>query len=447
MTMSSTSNPKKPARSAPNAMLLSPKAKLAAAAGISLAGLAMTATPVQGQISFTGTTAYTQNFDDLNGTNGTVASRYNSGATVTVTASATSVMPAGWSILERGANRDTTLSIGSAGASGPAGDTYLLGTAGSTERALGGIASANLATTFGAYFTNNTGKTITAFSISYTGEQWRNASNATTSLNYLLFDYATGVTALPTATSVNSSYVSASDFIRHTALDFTSPSNATGSVTLNGNLTANQVALSSTISGLTLANGGSFFIRWQDANDAGSDHAMGIDTFSITPTLQTPSAKLVTSTSFTQLGTATVNATNNTYTKVSNVDTNGAEKGAVTITGDLATDSDETIWVYLDLTNSSDASLITLTALGNPSGVSISSGQYQMLGLTYDVLLKYASRPVASSFFFEYDFEGLGTNGIGVENIGVVPEPASLGLLGLGAGFLLKRRRRALQNT
>ena len=57
--------------------------------------------------------------------------------------------------------------------SGNTGDTYSFGAASSAERAFGGLLSGSLTPIIGASFTNNTGDTITALDISYTGEMWR----------------------------------------------------------------------------------------------------------------------------------------------------------------------------------------------------------------------------------------------------------------------------------
>ena len=53
------------------------------------------------------------------------------------------------------------------------GDTYSYGTAGATDRALGGLQSGTLIPLFGVFFDNNTGSTIASLTIAYKGEEWR----------------------------------------------------------------------------------------------------------------------------------------------------------------------------------------------------------------------------------------------------------------------------------
>ncbi len=71
-------------------------------------------------------TAYTQNFNSL-------ASNTNT---------TDGLMIPGWGFLETGTNANTTYSIGTG--SGTTGDTYSFGSAGSTDRALGGLRSGTL---------------------------------------------------------------------------------------------------------------------------------------------------------------------------------------------------------------------------------------------------------------------------------------------------------------
>src|SRR5258708_4182049 len=82
-----------------------------------------------------------------------------------------STVPAGWAFVESGTNANTTYSAGTG--SSTTGDTYSFGAAANTERAFGQLRSGSVTTILGANYLNNTGSTIIALSISYTGEQWR----------------------------------------------------------------------------------------------------------------------------------------------------------------------------------------------------------------------------------------------------------------------------------
>ena len=53
---------------------------------------------------------------------------------------------------------------------------------------------------------------------------------------------------------------------------------------MDGNAAANKVAISFTISGLSLANNGEILLRWSDPDHAGNDHGLSIDDFSVTAT-------------------------------------------------------------------------------------------------------------------------------------------------------------------
>lgn len=200
-------------------------------------------------ISLTGG-AYTQDFNTL-ATSGT----------------ANTVVPAGWFFVETGSNANTTYAADNGNAT--AGNTYSYGTGTSTDRAFGGLRSGSLIPSIGAGFTNNTGSTITSLLISFTGEQWRLGAAART--DRIDFQYSLDATAINngTWTDVNN-------------LDFTTP-NTTTTGALDGNAGSNRTAISFTITGLSIADGATVFIRWTDLDIAGSEDGLSIDDFSITP--------------------------------------------------------------------------------------------------------------------------------------------------------------------
>ena len=153
------------------------------------------------------------------------------------------------------------------------GELYSYGSAGSSERALGSLASGTSFDFFlGLQVTNGTGLSVESFTLQYDGEQWRRGANATQRAESVLFFYRVGGTAFDSSgtwTSVSS-------------LDFLSPdiSGTTGSA-LDGN--ANKVTLSSTVS-ITLNAGDSLWLAWVDPDNAGTDHGMAIDNVSLTLT-------------------------------------------------------------------------------------------------------------------------------------------------------------------
>ncbi len=200
-------------------------------------------------------TAYTQDFDTL----------ASSGTTNTA-------VPAGWAFSESGTNANSTYRAGTG--SDNAGDTYSFGAAGSTERAFGGLRSGSLVPLVGAQFTNDTGGTVNSLAISYTGEQWRLGQNTTgRSADRLDLQLSTDATSLTTGAWTD-----------YDALDFSSPVVAGTVGALNGNASSNRSALSFTITGLNLASGASFWIRWVDSDlIPNADDGLAIDDFALTP--------------------------------------------------------------------------------------------------------------------------------------------------------------------
>ena len=180
-----------------------------------------------------------------------------------------STTPAGWGFSESLTNANTIYTAGTG--SSNAGDTYSFGTVSNAERAFGGLRSGSLNPIIGAAFINNTGGTITSLTISYTGEQWRAGVTNRNAADRLDFQYSTTATGLAAGTYVNVD-----------ALDFSSPNINTTFGPLDGNAAANRAAISSTISGLTITNGATFFIRWIDFDISSSDDGLAVDDFSLT---------------------------------------------------------------------------------------------------------------------------------------------------------------------
>lgn len=175
--------------------------------------------------------------------------------------------PAGWGFVEAGTNANANYTAGTG--SSNAGDTYSFGPASNSDRAFGGVLSGSLTPTIGARFVNNTGTTITSLAVSYTGEQWR--LGATGRNDRLDFQFGA------TATSLTST-----GYVDVDTLDFIAPIGTGTAGALDGNAAANRVAVSNTITGLSIAPGAEFWIRWNDFNATGADDGLGIDDFSIT---------------------------------------------------------------------------------------------------------------------------------------------------------------------
>ena len=197
--------------------------------------------------------AYTENFNSL----------ANSGTTNVV-------VPSGWAFIESGSNANTEYRAGTG--SDTTGDTYSFGATGSSERAFGTLQSGTLLPTIGAQFTNNTAAAITSLGISYSGEQWRAGVANRNAADRLDFQLSVNATSLTTGTWVD-----------YNSLDFSSPNINTALGALDGNAALNRTALSFLVSGLNVANGSSFWIRWASSDISGSDDGLAIDDFSLTP--------------------------------------------------------------------------------------------------------------------------------------------------------------------
>ncbi|MES2443844.1 MAG: Calx-beta domain-containing protein [Pseudomonadota bacterium] len=182
-----------------------------------------------------------------------------------------STLPTGWYILETGtaaaANGVYTAGTGSSNT----GDTFSFGTA-AGDRALGSVLSGTNAPSFGAQFTNGTGSTLGSLQVAFTGEQWRFGGAHATVADKLNFQISFDATSLSTGTWVDVD-----------SLDFGAPITTGTAGPLDGNAAANRTAIAATISGLSIASGATFWIRFVDLDATGSDDGLAIDDFSITP--------------------------------------------------------------------------------------------------------------------------------------------------------------------
>jgi hypothetical protein len=226
-------------------------------------------------ISFTGT-ILSENFDSL----------ANTGSDITFTDDST--LP-GWTAYSGdtlytgtgpfaftlgSTNPDANAYDADAGGTGT-GELYSYGSAGSTERAFGSVASGTPDDFFiAAHITNDTGNALSSLEISYRGEQWRRGNNATQRAETLLFFYRIG----------GSAFDATGTWVSHSALDFVSPNiSATTASALDGNATGNFTNLNSSIS-VSVPAGSSIWLAWVDPDNSGTDHGMALDDFSFSAT-------------------------------------------------------------------------------------------------------------------------------------------------------------------
>ena len=167
-----------------------------------------------------------------------------------------------------------TLNDGTDGTPGP----YVFRLAG--QRAFGGVGDG---TTLGWRVRNNSATTVQCIRVTYTGEQWR-VGESGGAVGTLDFAYSTG----STVTSLSGGFTAVG------GLTFTSPqTNPTcgaGGAALNGNLPANQGAVTHLITGLNIPAGEEIMLRWTTTGPGGcAGHGLGVDAVTVeTFSLDTP---------------------------------------------------------------------------------------------------------------------------------------------------------------
>lgn len=228
---------------------------------LAFAAILLYAQPAAAQVSITTlNVAYTENFDTLVPTGSTTFTN-------------NSTIP-GWFHARTGTGTTIVANNGSSNA----GNLYSYGTGTDAERALGSLGSGNAAIGnlfWGVRLQNNSGATITSLNVTYTGEQWRNSAAAAQTL---AFSYLVGS---PTVTGSLAEFQSAG--VAVTNLDFTTPITGGAAGALDGNLAANRVTVTFSITGLSIPNGTEVMLRWSDPDHTGADHGISIDDFSVTP--------------------------------------------------------------------------------------------------------------------------------------------------------------------
>lgn len=185
----------------------------------------------------------------------------------------------GWYLFNKNSAAITTLNVGTGNTT--TGGFYSFGAANSSDRALGALGSGG--TVFGSpgtgavagwialAVTNNTGATITSVSLSYSGEQWRNGGNTTAQTMTLQYGFGTEFSSV-------SSWTTATD-----TFSFTSPVTGTTAATVNGNSAGLVSSLGGSLT-TNWQNNDVLWLRWVEVNDAGNDHGLAIDNFSLTAT-------------------------------------------------------------------------------------------------------------------------------------------------------------------
>lgn len=167
--------------------------------------------------------------------------------------------------------------------SGTGSGMYSLGGSGQSDRSLGSLASGTGIYAWGLVLTNETGITLNSIWISFTACQWRKGGSG--NRNTWRFRYKTGLITHIDQTGLQSDSL----------LNFHSIHTSSGASTLSGYLPVNQQTVSATISGFNWKPGEQLLLRWDDADEAGSDDVMAMDHFeciatreATAPTLELP---------------------------------------------------------------------------------------------------------------------------------------------------------------
>jgi hypothetical protein len=253
-----------------------PASRLTLIAALSLIGGA-----AQAQLSFTGT-ALTENFDSLI-TTGTNQAWTNN-----------TTLP-GWNLFRRTSATDATpvanTDYNAGTGSSNTGSWYSFGTAGSSERSLGGLASGN-ATKWGSpatgavagwvavAITNNTGATISDFTVGYDGEQWRDGGAPNPAAQTMVLEYGFGASfgAVTTWTAPGAGF------------NFASPvfTNTTTGAAVDGNGAGLVAGRGGTLTGQSWNVGDTLWFRWIENNDTGNDHGLSVDNFTFAALVAVP---------------------------------------------------------------------------------------------------------------------------------------------------------------
>jgi hypothetical protein len=234
------------------------------------------ATSTLAQITLTGFAPYTQNFNTLP-TSTAQADFVNNSTLPGVYAQAM--------LTGLGAYPGGTAPVpysGNDGAQNTDANYYSFGTAGSTDRALGGIATTFIANGYpltgtgyvAMRFKNQTGRPIANLEVSYAMEQWYNSGKvdkAQVGFDYQVLSGAfTGAMEVGTWTSVP-------------ALGVAAPSTATTIASKNGNAPANRRVLSATLN-VNLAVGQEVVLRWKYVlNKDTNGNGLSVDDVTVTP--------------------------------------------------------------------------------------------------------------------------------------------------------------------
>ena len=299
------------------------------------------ATARAAEISFDGTTAYTQDFSSMTGSARVTTQSLNVNTMTEVSTLLTGGGVSGWYILPQagtGSNAWTTSSSkwhgADDGSSTSGGFRQLYDTSGG--RALGAQGSGSAFGFFGLVLRNTSSATIDALSLSYDAVMNR---NPTTTVNPYPLSYLVSSTAVSASTTIGDAGTF-SAAMTATTLGFSTPASGTGAPSATAAAISPMFkigTMAGNLSGLGWAAGQYLYLAWRETDNSGGDSLAGVDNFSL-------QAVVVRNLVWSPVGggtwdSASANWTNNstptTYAAGDGVSFTGAG-GTITLSGALA---------------------------------------------------------------------------------------------------------------
>lgn len=161
------------------------------------------------------------------------------------------------------------------------GAIYSYGTGTDTDRALGMLASGSNIGAFGFELVNNSGAALESVTLRFKAEFWRSS----TSVQNVL----TATVGVSGGSANSSNFLTDAGMTAFSAFDIVGPLPVAANGILDGNNPANQASIIGTFTFNTpLAVGESFYVSWNDVNDAGNDAGLAIDDLAISATSAVP---------------------------------------------------------------------------------------------------------------------------------------------------------------
>jgi hypothetical protein len=183
--------------------------------------------------------------------------------------------PRGWQLHKYGGTGGVARFLVDDGAN-VTGGAYSYGTAGAADRAFGQLATGTTVNAIGATFTNTGTATYTAFTVSFTVEQWRRGATTGPAFDTQTFQYAADSGGAATTSIATGTFVPAPDG------DLVTVNTVAARGPTDGNAPANRVAKTVTVTGIVWAPGENLTIRWRDTDAPMSDDGLAIDDLTFT---------------------------------------------------------------------------------------------------------------------------------------------------------------------